>query len=94
MCVDPSLANPGAEVTLTLLDDIAPAYDVSSRHSIWIAASPAEVYQIARHADLGRPWMVRVLMGLRAVPALLATVVRRPALTRPARKPWDASPSR
>jgi len=58
---------------------------VSSRHSIWIAASPAEVYQIARHADLGRPWMVRVLMGLRAVPALLATVVRRRRLD-PARQ--------
>jgi hypothetical protein len=62
---------------VTLLDDIFPTYDVSSRHAIWIGASPAEVYEVARHADLGRPWLVRVLVGLRAVPAALATMLRR-----------------
>jgi hypothetical protein len=58
-----------------LLDDIIPTWDASSRHAIWVGASPAEVYQTAREADLGRPWMVRILMGLRAVPASLATVL-------------------
>jgi len=82
---DASLATAGEEVTLTLLDDIIPTYDVSSRHSIWIGASPAEVYQVARHADLGRPWLVRVLMGLRGIPAVLATVARRRRLE-PARQ--------
>ena len=82
VCVDPSLATPGAEVTVTLLDDIAPSYDVSSRHTIWIRASLAEVYAVARQADLGRPWLVRVLLGLRAIPAALATVVRSRRLGR------------
>ena len=59
-----------------LLDDIAPTYDASSRHSLWVGASPVEVYQIARHTDLGRSWLVRGLMGLRAVPAVLAALVR------------------
>ena len=76
MCADASLETAGAAVTLTLLDDIAPTYDVSSRHSIWIAASPAQVYRIARDTDLGRPWLVRVLMGIRAIPALLAAAAR------------------
>jgi hypothetical protein len=61
-----------------LLDDIVPTWDASSRHAIWVAANPAEVYQTAREADLGRPWMVRILMGLRAVPAWLATVLHSP----------------
>jgi hypothetical protein len=76
VCSDPSLPTPGGVIALTLLDDIAPTYDVSSRHTIWIAASPAEVYEVARRADLGRPWMVRVLMGLRIVPAVLARVAK------------------
>ncbi len=53
-----------------------PTYDVSSRHSIWIAASPAEVYDVARHADLGSPWLVRVLVGLRTMPAGLGALFR------------------
>ncbi len=62
----------------TLLDDFAPTYDVLSRHSVLVAASPARVYQAARHADLGRPWLVRVLMGLRTAPSGLARAIRRP----------------
>ncbi len=62
---------------MTLLDAIVPTYDVSSRHTIWVAADPARVYQVARGADLGRPWPVRLLMGLRAIPAWLASGDRR-----------------
>jgi hypothetical protein len=51
---------------------VVPSYDVQSRHAIRIAASPARVYQVARHLDLGSPLLVRVLMGLRAAPAWLA----------------------
>ena len=47
-----------------------------------------------QHADLGRPWMVRVLMGLRAVPALLATVVRRRRLNPAREKTVGRVPSR
>lgn len=61
----------------TLLDELVPAYDVASRHTIWIAADPGRVYQAARHADLGRPWLVRLLMGLRTGPAWWATRFRR-----------------
>ena len=61
----------------TLLDDVTPDYDVSSRHTIWVAASPSQVYRAAREADLGRPAVVRILMGLRVAPAWLAAVLRR-----------------
>lgn len=60
----------------TLLDKLIPTYDVASRHTIWIAADPARVYEAARHADLSRPWLVRLLMGLRTGPAWLAAVLR------------------
>jgi hypothetical protein len=68
----------------TVLDDLAPEYDVRSQHSIWVAAPPAVVYQAARDADLGRPWLVRTLMAVRAAPAVLASVLRgrRPAAVR------------
>ena len=46
---------------------------MASRHAIWIAAFPARVYEVARNADLGRPWPVRLLMGIRSIPAWLAT---------------------
>jgi hypothetical protein len=55
----------------TLLDELIPSYDVASRHSIRVAAEPAHVYTAARHADLSGPWLVRLLMGLRAGPAWL-----------------------
>jgi hypothetical protein len=45
---------------------------VASRHTIRVAADPAHVYEVARNADLGRPGPVRLLMGLRAIPAWLA----------------------
>jgi hypothetical protein len=60
----------------TLLDDIVPFYDVSSRHTISVAATPALVYQAARQVNLGRPAVVRVLMGLRSIPAWFGTAFR------------------
>jgi hypothetical protein len=54
---------------------------VASRHAIWIAAPPARVYQAAREADLGRPWPVRLLMGIRVIPAWLAMALRGPRQT-------------
>jgi hypothetical protein len=59
-----------------LLDQLIPTYDVASWHTIWVAADPARVYEAARHADFGRPWPVRLLMGLRTGPAWLAAVLR------------------
>jgi hypothetical protein len=63
-----------------LLDQLIPVYDVSSRHAISVAASPPDVYQAARQADLGRPSLVRALMGLRALPAVLKRGGRQPRL--------------
>jgi hypothetical protein len=56
----------------SLLDTIIPSYDKCSRHSIQVHANPAEVYEVARRADLGRPLLVRILMGIRAFPATLS----------------------
>lgn len=53
-----------------LLDEIIPEYDVASRHRTVIAASPPTVYRVARNADLGRGWVVRLLMGARMAPGL------------------------
>ncbi len=53
-----------------LLDDIIPEYDAASRHSTFVAAEPSVVYRVARAADLGRNWLVRLLMGVRAAPTL------------------------
>jgi hypothetical protein len=66
----------------SLLDQIMPVYDVGSRHTIAVAARPADVYQAARHADLGRPTLVRVLMGVRTLPALAARLVGGSARSR------------
>ena len=72
----------------TLLDEVVPVYDVRSQHGVHIAAEPDRVYEVARHLDLGGPWAVRVLMGLRLGPARLAAAIRRtvgaPSVRRPA----------
>jgi hypothetical protein len=84
----------GASEPRTLLDDLVPKYDVSSRHTIWVAASPAVVYETARHVDLGHPWLVRLLMGIRVLPAWLAAVLRGPrrARNKPGERPVGAAP--
>lgn len=45
---------------------------MASRHAIQVAARPADVYQAARETDLWRPPLVRLLIGLRAIPARFA----------------------
>ena len=59
-----------------LLDDIIPEYDAASRHSTFIEASPSTVYRAARTADLGRGWVVRILMAVRTAPALTVAALR------------------
>jgi hypothetical protein len=63
--------------TRTLLEDLVPDYDVASRHGLWIAAPPHVVYRVVRSVDLGSPWLVRLLMGVRALPARLAAGLKR-----------------
>lgn len=72
----------GTSESPMLLDDLVPRYDVCSHHAIWVNASPTVVYEAARHVDLGRPWVVRLLMGVRLVPAWLATVFGGPRRAR------------
>jgi hypothetical protein len=60
----------------TLLDELIPTYEVASKHSIWVAATPARVYEVARHANFSRPWPVRLLIGLRTWPAWLVAGLR------------------
>jgi hypothetical protein len=65
---------------VTLLDDWMPAFDAVSRHAIDVDAAAARTYEIARTLDMGAPPLVRMLMGLRKVPALAARAVSpRPA---------------
>ena len=62
---------------MSLLDSWLPAYDVSARYQVAIAAPPEQVYATLMTTDLGKPWMVRALMGLRLIPGL----VRAPRAT-------------
>lgn len=61
----------------TLLDQLAPNWDVRSHHTLWIAAEPHHVYLTARRYDLGGSWLVRALMTVRAAPAAVAMLFRR-----------------
>ena len=51
------------------LDTFMPVFLVRSQHSVWIRADPARVRQALATIDLGQPWSVRLLMGLRSLPA-------------------------
>jgi hypothetical protein len=62
---------------MTLLDEWMPAFDASSRHAIDVNAGAPRAYEVARAMDLGAPPLVRVVMGLRAIPALAAGARRR-----------------
>lgn len=50
-----------------------PAFDVSASYRVDIAAPPERVYATLLAADLGRPWLVRTLMGIRLLPCLVAS---------------------
>jgi hypothetical protein len=48
-----------------------PAWDVRSRHQVQIQADPAAVYAAILGADFSRNPVLQVLMGIRAIPAVL-----------------------
>jgi hypothetical protein len=58
-------------MNVTLLDTWMPTYDVAARYVTAIGAPPAQVYATLLTTDFGRPWIVRILMGLRLLPRLL-----------------------
>lgn len=54
-----------------LIDSFLPVPHVSEKHSIEIAADQQTVYRALWTADLGGSWMIKGLLGLRALPRLL-----------------------
>ncbi|MEO5896767.1 MAG: hypothetical protein ABIS06_13800 [Vicinamibacterales bacterium] len=59
----------------SLLDHWMPSYDVVSRHELRCRASPARVYEAARTLDLGASTLVRLLVGIRAIPGVIGHVL-------------------
>ena len=55
---------------MTLLDDWLPRHEFAGRHSAWVAAPVDVVFDAVATTDLASPWVVRLLMGIRAVPAV------------------------
>ena len=55
-----------------LIDDYMPEWDVREQHRIRIHASAEQVYGALRSADLAGHPLVRILLGLRALPAALS----------------------
>lgn len=54
-----------------LLDEFLPAFDVRARYAIRIDSPPARIYASLRTADFDHWGLMRVLVGLRALPAWL-----------------------
>ena len=66
-------------MTVALIDDVLPVWDVRTRHSIEVSASAERVWRALHEADLaGTPW-VRALLLLRALPGRLRLPRSRPA---------------
>jgi hypothetical protein len=60
-----------------LIDEFMPEYDVSEYHETRIRAPIARVYDALRTADLSASVVVRLLLGLRALPDLFSGQRRR-----------------
>jgi hypothetical protein len=54
-----------------LIDEYLPEYHARECHDTVIQAGATEIYTTLRTADLGNSVIMRVLLGLRAIPALL-----------------------
>lgn len=49
-----------------------PHPEIAARYGVYVSAPPARVYAALLRADLGRPVLVRLLMGIRSFPRMLA----------------------
>jgi hypothetical protein len=56
---------------MALIDRYLPTYDVSERHHTLVAAPPAAAYAALRRVDLASTPLVRMLLGLRALPSAI-----------------------
>jgi hypothetical protein len=71
-----------------LIDDYLPHWDVRERHHIDVAAPPEAVFAALSEADFGDTFLVRLLLGARALPAvLMAGMSGVRSLSRRARAP-------
>jgi hypothetical protein len=64
-----------------LIDRVLPHFHSVERHEITAVATPDELWSALETADLGRAWPIRVLTGLRAIPAFLAGKKLRPQVS-------------
>jgi hypothetical protein len=55
-----------------LIDRYLPVYDFNEIHSRVVHAPAARVYEALMTVDLGRPIIIRILMGLRSLPGRLS----------------------
>jgi hypothetical protein len=55
-----------------LIDDFLPSCHVASHHELLVRAPADRAYEAIWQADLGASFAVKVLLALRAVPALLS----------------------
>jgi hypothetical protein len=55
-----------------LIDAFLPTYDFNEVHSLEVDAPAARLYDILTTADLRRPFIIRLLMGIRSLPSRLA----------------------
>jgi hypothetical protein len=55
-----------------LIDSVLPRFHAFERHEIVVDATPDELWGALETADLAQPLPIRVLMGLRAIPAWLS----------------------
>ncbi len=50
-----------------MLDHYLPLYDIRSRHTVGVAATPEDVYPMARKLDLSGSWLIRGLFMARGL---------------------------
>jgi hypothetical protein len=56
---------------VALIDKYMPVFDVHDRHVKHVVADPLRAYGAVRDLDLNRSWVVRLLFGIRSIPARL-----------------------
>jgi hypothetical protein len=67
----------GGDVTF-LLDEVLPRFDVREHHSTVIKAPAQRVYAALWATDFSRSPVIRLLLGLRALPAILVGTLKDP----------------
>jgi hypothetical protein len=64
-----------------LIDSFLPHFDFNEVHSVEIDALPDRTWQALMQTDLARPFLIRLLMGIRSLPSLLHDGLRPPKRT-------------